>query len=84
MVFTEYMVILYIITLYMIDGHQTFLDELSKNQGKSHKLISILKNIYRMLPLVVLKADLIKNTGKDLNDGLVKVFPNSKFSIVLQ
>ena len=66
----------------MIDGHQTFLDELSKNQVKSQKLISILKNIYRMLPLVVLKADLIKNTGKDLNDGLLKVFPNSTISIV--
>ena len=82
MVFTEYMVILYIVTLYMIDGHQTFLEELSKNQVKSQKLISILKNIYHMLPLIVLKADLIKNIGKDLNGGLVKVFPNSNFSIV--
>ena len=81
-VFSEYMAILYIITIYMIDGHLTSLEELSKNQIKNQKYIDILKNIYHMLPLVVLKVNLNKNISKDLNDGLLKIYPKSNFSIM--
>jgi hypothetical protein len=81
-IFSEYMVILYIVTLFETNGHVTFQELLSKNQKKSQKLIAILHNIYKILPMVVLKVNIMAQTANDMNGGFTRIFNDRSVSIV--
>ena len=81
--FTISMLCLYIVCVFQTCSYQKAASLLNQKSNKTDKLLSILGNIYEILPIIVFKYNPSTKKIKEVKDGITNVFKTQDRSTVV-